>query len=38
MLRIFVRFARLLDNYRYYRNSGIHVREAWYLAKVTLPE
>ena len=38
MLRIFSRLARFFGNYRYYRQMGAHAQEAWYLAKMTLPE
>jgi hypothetical protein len=38
MIRSFSRIARFYGNYRYYRLLGIHMQEAWYLAKMTLPE
>ncbi len=38
MLRTFSHLARLFENYRYYRQLGVHVQEAWHLAKVTLPD
>lgn len=30
--------VRFLENYRYYRQLGIHSRDAWHLATVTLPD
>jgi hypothetical protein len=38
MLNTLANFARLFENYRYYRNLGIDILEAWRLAKVTLPD
>ena len=38
MLPTFTRFARFIDNYRFYRRRGFHFREAWQLANMTLPD
>jgi hypothetical protein len=38
MLSTLANLARLFENYRYYRNLGIDIQEAWRLAKVTLPD
>jgi hypothetical protein len=38
MMNALSKFARLLGNYRYYRHLGIPTREAWEMAKVTLPD
>ena len=38
MLRTITNLARLLENYRYYRQLGMHAQQAWQLAKVTLPD
>jgi hypothetical protein len=42
MLRKFAKrmgnILRFLENYRYYRQMGIHSRDAWHLAAVTLPD
>ncbi len=37
IMRTFSRLARLFENYRYYRQLGAHMQEAWQLAKMTLP-
>lgn len=37
MMRTLTRLARLYENYRYYRQMGAHMQEAWSLAKMTLP-
>jgi hypothetical protein len=38
MRHIFPRFARFIENYRYYRKRGYQSKAAWYLANLTLPE
>lgn len=30
--------VRFFENYCYYRQLGIHFRDAWHLATVTLPD
>lgn len=37
MFRTLANLARFYENYRYYRQRGMHAQEAWQLAKVTLP-
>ena len=37
MLRTLANFLRFIENYRYYRQQGIHPNDAWSLAKKTLP-
>jgi hypothetical protein len=38
MFPTLTRFARFIDNYRFYRRRGFHFRAAWQLANMTLPE
>jgi hypothetical protein len=38
MFRAFENIARFFENYRFYRNLGMHAQQAWQLAKVTLPD
>jgi hypothetical protein len=38
MLRTLTKLAQFWSNYRYYRLMGIHVQEAWNLARLTLPD
>ena len=38
MFRTLANIARFFENYRYYRNQGMHAQQAWQLAKVTLPD
>jgi hypothetical protein len=38
MFRTLSNIARFYGNYRYYRHMGVHILEAWQLAKLTLPD
>lgn len=38
MFPTLTKFARFIDNYRFYRRRGFHFRAAWQLANMTLPE
>jgi hypothetical protein len=38
MLQVFSRFARFIENYRYYRKRGYQSKAAWHLANMTLPQ
>lgn len=38
MFRTLSNLFRFLGNYRYYRNLGNHIPQAWHLAKITLPD
>lgn len=38
MLHTFIRFARFIENYRYYRSMGFYSKVAWNLASRTFPE
>lgn len=38
MLHTLAKFARFIENYRYYRKMNFQIQVAWHLANMTLPE
>ncbi len=38
MLRILDRLFLLYENYRQFRQMGVHFQQAWQLARLTLPD
>jgi len=37
MLRTFVKFSRIIEDYQYYRRQGYDLKTAWNLASMTIP-